>query len=142
MSAFEAPHVVREGPAGPGDLGRAGGSIDNDRCVAEEGRVPVTHPNKLGRVPEEVSPARLGQPARSLRGGLAAVNKPLDWATLWKRVYSIESLACSCGGRLRFIAIVTEPEPVREILVAMGLDPTPPARAPPRQSDFGWCDPP
>ena len=23
-----------------------------------------------------------------------------------------------------------------------GINPTPPARAPPRQSDFGWCDPP
>jgi hypothetical protein len=40
------------------------------------------------------------------------------------------------------VALVTELKPVRNILVAMGLDPTPPARAPPRQGDFAWNDPP
>jgi len=39
------------------------------------------------------------------------------------------------------VALVTELKPVRNILVAMGLDPTPPARAPPRQGDFACNDP-
>jgi hypothetical protein len=83
-------------------------------------------------------PAPPIEPTGSVRGGLALVNKPLDWASLLRRVWQIDALACPCGGRLRFIALVTEPEPVREILVAIGLDPTPPARAPPKQRDFDW----
>ena len=39
------------------------------------------------------------------------------------------------------VALVTELKPVRDILVAMGLDPTPPARAPPWQGDFAWNEP-
>ena len=68
-----------------------------------------------------------------LRGGLAAIHQPIDWAALLKRVYQIDVLRCPCGGTLRMVALVTELKPVRNILVAMGLDPTPPARAPPRQ---------
>jgi hypothetical protein len=77
-------------------------------------------------------------PRDAPRTALGAVNKPLDWATLLKRVWSIDALACPCGGRLRFIAIITEPEPVADILVAMRLDSKPPARAPPRHADFTW----
>ncbi len=69
------------------------------------------------------------------------MNKPLDWATLPKRVYDIDALVCPCGGRLRCVALVTNAEPVRELLVAMGLDPTAPARAPPRQEAFAWDEP-
>ena len=39
------------------------------------------------------------------------------------------------------VALVTELKPIRNILVAMGLDPTTPARAPPRQGDFACNDP-
>lgn len=71
------------------------------------------------------------------RGGLARVNEPLDWATLLRHVYDLDALACPCGGRLRFVALVTEPEPAREILVAMGFDPVPP----PWQGAFAWDEP-
>ncbi len=64
------------------------------------------------------------------------------WATLLKRVYSIDALACPCGGRLRFVALVAEPSPISQILVALGICPTPPARAPPRQSEWDWTDSP
>ena len=41
-----------------------------------------------------------------------------------------DSLKCpKCGGRLRMISMVTEPEPIRAILESMGLPSTPPVPA-------------
>jgi len=37
----------------------------------------------------------------------------LDWATLLRRVHDIDALACACGGRLRFVQLVTSPEEVQ-----------------------------
>ena len=54
----------------------------------------------------------------------------IDWHTLLERVYDIDSLACPrCGAGLRFIAVLTEPEPIRAILESMGLPSTPPVPA-------------
>jgi hypothetical protein len=55
----------------------------------------------------------------------------IDWATLLKRTYREDVLACPCGGRRRLWAVVTEPETARSILKSMGLaaDPPPVARA-------------
>jgi len=36
----------------------------------------------------------------------------IDWATLLKRVHAIDALACARGGRLRVIALITDPEVV------------------------------
>jgi hypothetical protein len=65
----------------------------------------------------------------------------LDWHTLIKRVYDADSLLCSCGGRMKFVAIVTEEATARSILQSMGLpaDPPPVARARSPTLDF---DPP
>jgi hypothetical protein len=44
--------------------------------------------------------------------GMFALRHPsaqIDWAELLKRVYKVDTLACPCGGRLRFIALITEP---------------------------------
>jgi hypothetical protein len=81
-------------------------------------------------------------PGPSDRTALALVNQPLDWAALLKRIYDIDALACPCGARLRFVALVTEPEPIANILRALDLDPTPPARAPPKQPSLPWLEPP
>lgn len=58
----------------------------------------------------------------------------IDWATLLQRVYDFDALACSCGGRLRVIALITEPQVAAAILTALHLPSTPPpiarARAP------------
>ena len=43
-----------------------------------------------------------------------------------RRVYGVDALACICGGRLHFMALVTEPSTARAILESMGL----PAEAP------------
>ncbi len=51
------------------------------------------------------------------RGCVKAASNYIDWHTLLARVYDIDSLKCPrCGGQLRMIAVITEPEPIRAIL--------------------------
>ncbi len=45
----------------------------------------------------------------------------LDWATLLRRVHDVDALACPCGGRLRFVQLVTTLEEARPFLIAHGL---------------------
>jgi len=56
-------------------------------------------------------------------------------------VYGVDVLACSaCGGRMRIIAFLEDPQVVRGILLHLGLPADPPpmgrARDPPRQASF------
>lgn len=54
----------------------------------------------------------------------------LEWATLLKRIYDVDALKCPrCDGRLEFIAALTDPVPIREILEqrAIGATPLPPS---------------
>jgi hypothetical protein len=64
----------------------------------------------------------------------------IDWATLLQRVYDFDALACPCGGRLRVIALITEPEVAVAILAALHLPSSPPpiarARAPDDLNDL------
>src|SRR5262249_43044789 len=60
----------------------------------------------------------------------------LPWADLLKRVFEIEILVCKqCGGKMRVIAFLTDPEVTRTILAHLNLAFLPPqkwpARAPP-----------
>ena len=59
----------------------------------------------------------------------------LDWATLLKRVYNIDVLACPCGGRLKFEELVIERAEVREHFVQRGLSPNAPRRRYGRTTD-------
>jgi hypothetical protein len=64
----------------------------------------------------------------------------IAWAKLMARVAEKFPLECSnCGGDIRLIAFITEPEPIRKILTHLGepLEPPPisPARGPP--TDWG-----
>lgn len=57
----------------------------------------------------------------------------IDWASLLRRVFSIDVLACArCGGRLRVISVVEDPPVIEKILRHLGLPhvplPTSPAR--------------
>jgi hypothetical protein len=55
------------------------------------------------------------------------------WAVLIARIYAILPLLCPvCGSDLRPIAAVTEPEPVRRILLHVGEPPLPPPISPAR----------
>ncbi len=60
----------------------------------------------------------------------------IDWATLLKRVHDVDSLACPCGGRLKFVELVTEPTTAREVLASMGLPTDLPPIARARSPDF------
>ncbi|MEK7731700.1 MAG: transposase, partial [Planctomycetota bacterium] len=62
-----------------------------------------------------------------------------EWATLLKRIYDIDALSCPhCDSRLDFIAVITEPEPIRDILAHLGLPSVPPVFA--RARDPTWSD--
>jgi hypothetical protein len=64
---------------------------------------------------------------RLLGGLLYAASPRVDWATLLRRSFEVDVLACpSCGGRLRVIGEVTEPGTVGRVLAALGM----PAEAP------------
>ena len=49
----------------------------------------------------------------------AAVREPstrIDWAELLKRVHDVDALACQCGGRLNFLALILDDGPASAIL--------------------------
>src|SRR4051812_26721596 len=52
-----------------------------------------------------------------LTGGLLLATSPrVAWATLVRRAYGCDVLACNCcGGRLRVLAAITEPATARKI---------------------------
>lgn len=65
------------------------------------------------------------------------------WADLMRRTFEIDVLQCRrCGGRMRLIATIEDPEIVRKLLDHLGLPtelPRPlPARAPPVQTEFAF----
>jgi hypothetical protein len=63
----------------------------------------------------------------------------LDWASLLKRTYLQDVLACPCGGRRRIIADVTEPDVVVAILQHLRLPTEPPPIA--RARGPTWVEP-
>ena len=55
------------------------------------------------------------------------------WAELLQRCFAIDILACrSCGGRLRLVALVTDPRSARRFLRGLGEPTEPPVRQPAR----------
>jgi hypothetical protein len=65
----------------------------------------------------------------------------LAWAALLARVFQVDALACDCGGRMRIVAAVTDPDSVRRYLEGTGqcaaVPTIAPARAPPQaELDF------
>jgi len=78
-------------------------------------------------------------PVRADHGGqVAARLSRIDWATLLRRTYDVDVLACAaCGGRLRFVAVVTDASAAREALTAAGLDAAAPPLARARSPDDG-----
>jgi len=53
----------------------------------------------------------------------------IDWASLLRRIYLEDVLACPCGGRRRLVAEVTERDTIVAILQHLGLDTEPPRLA-------------
>ena len=109
---------------------------------AEPGCVQSIHvaPGEAARGETTPAPAhdpRHGSapPSRS-DGQKHMVERRIDWATLLRRVYGVDALACPCGGRLRFVALVTEASTARAILESMGLPPEAPSFARSRDPAF------
>ena len=70
----------------------------------------------------------------------AASSRPSKWATLLARIYEVFPLICpTCQAPLTFIAFLTDPEPMTQILAYIGEPTSPPllhpARGPP-QTEF------
>ena len=55
-------------------------------------------------------------------------------ADLLARVFGFNVLACPCGGHLRPIAVITQPDVIEAVLAAMVLSNPTSARAPPHHS--------
>ena len=65
-------------------------------------------------------------------------SRSMTWAQRLKRVFGIDVEACSlCGGKVKVLAAIEEPQVIEKILKHLGLDPVPPqlwpARGPPQQ---------
>ena len=59
----------------------------------------------------------------------------LSWAKLLARVFDIDVSQCpACGGRMKIIAALTEPQAIRQYLPGVGLPARPPPIAPPKAS--------
>ncbi len=65
----------------------------------------------------------------------------LTWARLLKRVFDIDIEHCACGGKLKLIAVIEEPDVIEKTLKHIGLDPQPPPIAPARRRAelFEWA---
>jgi Putative transposase len=99
-------------------------------CRKESASDPDSNTGALVVAPTSV---KSGGPAALGVGGQAAIapaaesaiagDTRVDWATLLKRVHDVDALACPCGGRLRVIALITEPEVVVAILSSLHFPP-------------------
>ena len=65
----------------------------------------------------------------------AAHSAPLrmSWARMLKRVFDIDMERCACGGKLKFVAVIEQPEVIEKILTYLGLAAQPPPIAPARR---------
>ena len=90
------------------------------------------HPMRARIVPEPPDPEQSGRPVAPKRP------KSMAWADLMRRVFVIDVLKCprpGCGGRLRHIATIHDPDAIDAIIAAVilsgDLDERHVARAPP-----------
>ena len=57
----------------------------------------------------------------------------LTWAVLLARVFEVDALVCPrCGGRMKLVAALTDPDSIRDYLTGVGLPADPPAMTPAR----------
>jgi len=91
---------------------------DTGRPAASQLRTEQTTTNAAAT---EAEPGLAGSPRKP------AARRTL-WADLLQRVFEIDALSCPrCGGRMRVLAAITEPDVARRILACLNL----PTRAPP-----------
>ena len=77
--------------------------------------------------------AKKGFDFTETEGGAGIRRKNYTWSKMLARVFKIEVLRCdACGGQLRPVCAVTEPDSIRRYLRHMNIDYDPPPRGPPR----------
>jgi hypothetical protein len=92
------------------------GTEDKTRLAHAEGAAPMTV-DAVDKTPPPPAGARTGLGT----GVVRALGARIDWASLLKRVFLEDALACPCGGRRRIVSDVQEPEAVVAILKHLGL---------------------
>ena len=108
-------------------------ALEDNALAAEASSPPLPRPTK----PTAPAP----QPERAeARTPDSAPSRPSRWAALLARIYEVFPLICPiCQAPLTFIAFLTEPEPITQILAHIGEPTSPPllhpARGPP-QAEF------
>ena len=121
----------RSAPTKPGGATKAGGATKprESTSMLPDASSPATAAHVSTPAPTAVSaPAPLARTAKtSLGAGLPPVYARVDWASLLRRVYLEDVLACPCGGRRRVVADVTERAEIAAYLEKLGL----PTEAPP-----------
>jgi hypothetical protein len=115
-------------------VGSAGTDIVGARRVISTG-VAADNPTQAlparGALEAVLDPELLRRPPNPVRfqpskaSNSSAVWR-VDWATLLKRVHNLDALACPCGGRLKFVEVVTEADRCCQLLTELGFDPIPP----------------
>ena len=89
---------------------------------------PIAHPGDVERLSPNVLSVRHWD--RLMAGALYAATPRVDWASLLRRSFDVDVMACTkCGGRLRVLAVITERESVRRILDHLGAPVDAPSRA-------------
>ena len=58
----------------------------------------------------------------------------MSWARMLKRVFDIDIEKCACGGKLKFVAVIEQPDVIEKILTHLGLAAQPPPIAPARRA--------
>ena len=103
--------------AGIVDQGSVGGSAPPSEVVPGWARPSLVAPSTSGvRDPGSQSAENVDPPRRTV------------WADLLQRVFEVDALRCpECGGRMRILSAITEPDVARRILACLDL----PSRAPP-----------
>ena len=127
--AERSPNDERTGPDGEGQCSGSRGvaSPSGDGSVVLQ---PVAA--ELSTTDSKSTGKKFHAAPRAITAGSGYI----DWAELLKRVYDVDALACPCGGRLRFIALITDQETAQTILEAMALPAEPPPVARARSPDF------
>ena len=60
----------------------------------------------------------------------------MSGARMLKRVFDIDIEQCACGGQLKFVDSIDQPEVIEKILTHLGLSPQPPPISPARREDL------
>ncbi len=92
--------------------------------------VPV--PTSAVLRPGSIEPGPVAADARAQLPAFVPSAAPLPnrmaWADLLQRVFEVDALRCpDCGGRMRILSAITEPDVARRILACLDM----PSRAPP-----------